>query len=289
MSFVRREITFTVTLGQGRTFAGGGNQATFSGLRVSCYIEKFGAPAFNTAVIRVFGMSPSHMNSIATHWEPYPKYNNNLISIQAGDASGMANVFNGGIRTAWANLQPSPEGFFEMTAYTSYYEQLVAAPSSSYGASTPAAQILATLAKQMGFAFENNGVTGVVATAYLWGSPRVQAQQIADAVGAQLYYDDTTNPVTLVACAQGSHRQGPVPLISKDTGLVGYPRYTGSWLGFKTLFNPQIRFLGQIQMQSIVPPANGNWTINKLTYDLESRVFGGAWFCECEAFVAGTQ
>jgi hypothetical protein len=290
VTFAQRLINVTITLGNGTTFADGSTTLKLTGLRVSALIEKYGAPSFNIAVLRIYGMTLDHMNAISTHWVPYPKFSNNTVLVEAGDAvNGMSVAFTGGIRIAWANLQPSPEGFFEITAYSAYESALATANSVSFDGAVNAETILAGLAQQMGMSFEGNGFHAILAKTYFWGSARQQAQDVADAVGAQLYYDDTSTPTTMVVLSQDGHRSTPVPLISKDTGLAGYPTYTGSGIEFKCEYNPKIQFLGQVQIVSIITAANGLWTVQKLTHDLESRMPDGKWFTEVRGYVVGTQ
>ena len=41
-------------------------------------------------------------------------------------------------------------------------------------------------------------------------------------------------------------------LIISQSGIIGYPTFQSNGMSFKTLFNPNIRLGGQIQMQSSV-------------------------------------
>ena len=290
MTFVHRQITLTLTLKQGTFVNTGTNQLVLSGLRISAAIEKLGAPSFNYAVFRVYGMTRQQMDDISTHWLPLPKFAGNLISVAAGSAGQMATVFQGGILTAWNNQSASPEGFFEIIARTAYLESLTATKPNSYAAPVPAATVLKQIATQAGMNFEDAGVAGSIFAAgfYTWGSPASQAQQVADAIGCQLYYDDSTTPTTMVAVPINANRGGDPVLVSKATGLIGYPTYTGSGIAFRKEFDPTIRFLGKVQVQSIIKAANGIWTVRKLTYELESQVPNGAWFTDVEGFVFGT-
>ena len=292
MTFVQRQIKLTLTLGQGTFADSGTNSLTLSGLRVSAAIEKYGAPSFNYGVFRIYGMTRQQMDDISTHWLPLPKYAGNTISVAAGSAGQMSTVFQGGIRTAWNNQSASPEGFFEITAYTAYQaavDTLPQAQPNSYASSISASDALQKIATQAGFGFKNNGVTGVLAAGfYTWGSPRQQMMQVADAVNAQLYFDDSTTPVTVVAVPLNGNRGGDPVLVSKATGLIRYPTYTGSGIAFRKEFDPNIQFLGQVQVQSVIKAANGIWTVRKLTYELESQVPNGAWFTDVEGFVFGT-
>jgi hypothetical protein len=76
-------------------------------------------------------------------------------------------------------------------------------------------------------------------------------------------------------------------LISPETGLVGYPAYTGQGIALRTLYNPSVGYGSEINVESILTPACGTWVVNRLAYDLESKVPDGNWFCDIEAAQRG--
>ena len=70
--------------------------------------------------------------------------------------------------------------------------------------------------------------------------------------------------------------------------MVGYPSVgVKNSIRLRTLFNPAIAFLSQIKVESVIGPANGTWTVNMLSHELESETPGGAWFTDLEALPPG--
>jgi hypothetical protein len=154
------------------------------------------------------------------------------------------------------------------------------------------------LANQMGYAFENGGVTAKIAYPYLAGTAMQQAQTVARAANVELYMDSGKPPGTLAIWPKTGSRGGAIPLISPGSGLIGYPKYRDRGMAFRCLLNPNIRIGGQIEMQSssggAAPPAtgattaqaqaggaNGRWTVSgPLIYELASRVPQGPWWCD---------
>ena len=81
-----------------------------------------------------------------------------------------------------------------------------------------------------------------------------------------------------------SARGGVAPVISPAEEMVGYPTYVGpGQLALTTEYNPQIRFLGNVIVQSSVfGLANGTWRVTSLEHDL-STMADGPWFSHVQA------
>ena len=176
-----------------------------------------------------------------------------------------------------------------ITAFTGLLDQLKPIPPTSYKGPTDVATIIASLAKQMGYSFENNGVSGVlIANPYLSGTGRDQVMQIAEHAGINVIFDDQPTGVPTIAIwPKGGARGGAVPLISSTTGMVGYPAWTENGIIVKTEFNPQIVFGANVQVQSIVPQASGTWSVFGVTHELEFAMPGGKWFTTLSAATPG--
>ena len=92
---------------------------------------------------------------------------------------------------------------------------------------------------------------------------------------------------TLAIWPAGGSRPGSPTLVSKDTGMVGYPTFQQAALVVKTLFNPAIKPGGQIQVKSQIEAACGIWTVNKIRYELDTLTPRGRWFQEIYATIKG--
>jgi hypothetical protein len=132
----------------------------------------------------------------------------------------------------------------------------------------------------MGLAFENSGVTGKLSNPYFPGSARSQAQACARAAGISMIIDNGK----LAIWPKNGSRNGAVPLISPQTGMIGYPSYTALGIMLKTLFNPSIGFGGKIKVQSELPAACGEWAVYSLDHDLEAMMPNGRWFSTVMAY-----
>jgi hypothetical protein len=70
-----------------------------------------------------------------------------------------------------------------------------------------------------------------------------------------------------------------IPQISAQTGMGGYPTSTGRSVNFSMLFNPAMKFGGQIQVATDYPPgAAGQWFVASIAHSLSSEKPGDPWF-----------
>ena len=253
------------------------NTVEVSGLRISAAVVKQGPPGAGTAEIRIYGLTQDLMNQLSTLGKPLPMARLNTVILKAGDATnGLSAVYQGNLNNAWQNLDNLPEPFFEVIAAVGTFDALKPVPPLSFPGQADTATVMAGIATTMGRAFENNGVQVPLAKGvYLPGTALEQAQSLARMANIELFDDG----MTLAIWPKSGSRGGTIPLISPQSGLVGYPRYTDQGMQFSCIFNPSILFGGQIQMQSSITPANGTWYVNGLTYDLACYTPGGPWFC----------
>lgn len=303
-SYQKRRINLTLTLGEGSFGASGQNTVKLSGLRVVATIEKSGFPSMDKAVVRVYGVKPSTMNAVSTLGIPLQMWRQgNAMMIEAGDdANGMSVVYAGYMQQAYQNFDEAPETSLVLVGWGGQDKAIFPAQPISFSGSADVAQMLSGIAQREGWKFENNGVTGRLSNPYFAGTALEQVHAIGRAAGIEVYPDTGTRPITLAIWPKYGTRGGQVPLVKAGTGLVGYPRFQSSGMGFRCIFNPNMRIGGQIVMDSTVGGAaqdvpnpaasgvpagtqtggpNGTWTvIAPLVHNLAAEVPGGPWFTE---------
>lgn len=284
-SFLRRRLVATITLAAS-TFDGSANTLTLPapgteqapvGFRISASVQKAGGVSMGTARIRIWGLTPAQMNACAQlAFHPLSVPNN---TIALADGAGSL-VFSGTILQAWPDYSQSPDVCLDVQAMTGYFAKLNPVPPSSYQGAADSAGAMSTLATAMGFAAEDNyALSGQaapkVSNPYLPGSAMQQAQALAQMAGMDLYVDDGT----LAFTPKGQARQTlAVPMVSKDTGLAGYPAVDKMGINFECLYNPAVRFGRLVQLVTLVPQATGTWRCVSIAHELESEVPDGQWF-----------
>ena len=301
-SFSNRAIDVTLTIGQGTLGQTGFNTVKLSGLRVEVAIVKGGMPSMDTADIRIYGVQPSVMNQLSTWGVPFPMLRlNNTVTLAAGDGVTMPPIFHGHVLRGWQDFDSLPETCLHIQSQGGAAAAMVPASPISFPGGADVATIMSGLATTMGLAFENNGVQVQLSNPYFAGTALQQAEKCAKAAHIQMLIDSSTVPNTLVIVPWTGTRGGAIPIISAATGLIGYPRYFDYGVSFRCLFNPNLKMLGKIKLETSIgnttpataqTPAqpglpSGIWYISALSYDLATWVPDGPWFCDVSgAFTA---
>lgn len=297
MSFVKRQVDVTFRLGGGKTFqTQQGNTAKGGGLRIESTISKAGSVGMPTLTARIYGLTQDILTSVSTLGTVYGAVFNNQITLEAGDENGKASVFIGIIDTAWTDYEDPANPALEVRAHTGLLEATRPLPPTSFTGPTDVVTIIKSIATQINWQVETNGVSSIIRGGqgggpYYSGTAREQIIQAARAAHIHVWIDSDPSGAQVIALWpwDGIRNSSP-PLISADTGMVGYPAWEQNALRVTTLFNPSIAAAGigpggillggTIQVKSLVPNASGIWQVFSVTHELDSNVQDGEgrWF-----------
>lgn len=280
-SFTIKQLRFTFTLANSALFSGtNSNVLQVTGLRASVKIKGSGLPAFPEANITVYGLKESDMISLtAMAFQPLGMQRNTVM-VEANSGFGWSTVFIGQIITGGPNYDQIPAACLNVTARVLGYESLGPAAPLSYTGATSVVSIMQTLAAKMGYAFENNGVTGSLNSPYFAGTLAEQLRSVAQHAGVDVYIEGNV----IAACPKGVPRNQTPFVLTPQTGLVGYPQfdYQRGFVNVKALFSAAFRFGGPLTLAgSEFTSANGKYVIGTLNHTLESLMLdGGEWFSD---------
>lgn len=283
-----KDLKFVITLvTPGATFSGtGDNTIILRGLRASVTVDNAGDAAIMGRLhAQIFGLTASDANSLTSVLWNVPATGENTIQVYAIDGSQETLVFLGQILQCWGVYESMPESYVMIEACSGYNQLVQSAPPTSVQADTTVATIMQQLASQMGFQFDNSAGVNITVKkgTYLGGTAMEQVRNLARAYRFWVYLDNTS-PNTLAITPYGKGRQlQVVPVISPETGMIGYPAFNGSGVTLSTLFNPGIVFGGNISVKSAIPKANGTWTVVSMTHNLTSQMPGGPWRTDLQA------
>jgi hypothetical protein len=284
-TFQHRVLKLTFALGKGNFGDSGFNTLTVSGLRTSATISKIVGASQPSLELVVFGLTLDVMNQLTTVGKQLFGMRNNTIMVEAGDANGqMSVVYQGLVYQVFADMSAQPETALVLLSTTNGFVALKPVPPTSYKGAVDVAVVMSSLAALMGYSFENSGVSVMLRDPYFWGTAWQQVMSAAQAANINV----TLDLGVLAIWPLNGSREGDVPIVSAGTGLVGYPRYTDQAVSCTTLFNPAIGFGGSIQLESILTPANGIWTVKSVTHRLETEMPGGVWFTDLECSILGS-
>lgn len=285
MTFARRIINLQFQLGQGDFGAAGSDTVTLEGLRCSVDIVRAGI-AFSQAQIRVWGMSLDLMKRLTVTQQFYIEQRvNNRVIVEVGDETGVGTCFVGTIWEAWVDARNAPDVSFNVGATSSLLKTSRPVPPLSFKGGVDIGLAVQTIADQLGYDFENSGVVATLQNPYKPGTLRAQLESLCRDVGCS--YDVDENNRVVAIWPKNGKRGGEVVRVAPDSGLVGYPSFTQGGIAFTTLYNPNITFGRNIRMESIVPAANGEWTVMGLAHRLETNIPGGQWFTDVECYYPG--
>lgn len=286
-SFTQKLIEIDITLGptpgvnQPRQFSNGQNTVTLKGFRTSVRVQNSGTPKGTTAQIAVYGLTPNLMDELSTLGLAFQLVPQNVVTVRVGDVvSGVSTiVYIGTIWSATADFNQSPNVAFNFECVSGLTNAVSLAKPSSFPQATDVGTIMSGLASKMGLGFENNGVSITLPPSYYAGSYRDQALKVAQDAGIQVNPDaiGVGNQLVLAIWPKGGARSGAVPLVSPSTGMINYPSYTAYGILVKTIFNPNIGFGGQINVESSLPRATGTWVVLRLDHALDSLLPSGSW------------
>lgn len=287
MAFAKRIINLQFTLGQGDFGTAGQDTVTLEGLRCSVEIAQAGGASQAQLDLRVWGMKLEQMNKLTVlNKLAYDDVHQNTVTVMAGDSEGgVAVCFRGVIQEAWVDGRQPAEMVFQVTAFSGLYERTKPVPPTSYNGFVDIATVVSGIATQMEMSFENSGVTGQIASPYLPGDLGSQLNKICTAAGCEYTIDDINGVVAI--WPKGQARDGEAVVVSADTGLIGYPAFTQNGIQFTTIYNPNLVFRRSVNIQSVITPASGSWSIAAVSHILESEMPGGAWETSVECGYLG--
>jgi hypothetical protein len=244
-----------------------------TGVAASASITKNGTPTLSQLNLVVRGMTLSQINQLSTLGKPLPDYRNNIVTVTAYEQDGPKTVvFSGTILEAWFDGSGIPDATFTVTGQGALMQKVTPAPPISYSGVTDIGQVMSFLATSMGYNFVNDGVTGIVAhSPYFAGTLLTQAQAVARQYNFQMDIDDVHNIMTI--WPKGGVIAGVPTIVSRDTGMVGYPAHTDQGISVTTEFNPNLFFGRAVYVVSALtlsPVSGQNWAVFSLVHELEA-------------------
>lgn len=277
MTFVKRRIDVTISLGEGKFGDTKGPDVTLTGYRVSAAVVSYNGDSQSQLQLRIFGLNQEMMNRLTVIGPIMTERRNNRILIAAGDVGqALSVVYEGTISQAWADYNQAPEVVFNVVALAAALDAVKPVNARSYRGSTNVSVIASDLAGAMGLAFENNGVTGQLSNPYFSGTALEQLRACANA--ARISY--TIDRGVLAIWPHTGARQGDAIEISPEKNLIGYPTFTGGGIAFTILFTPELSLGGLVQVTSSIEAAHGEWVVVSIVHTLEAETPGGAWLSQ---------
>ncbi|MDC9599018.1 baseplate hub protein [Xenorhabdus anantnagensis] len=283
MAFNRKEIRITLTLsGENESFTSSGqNKLSATGFRVSVEVNYGNGAISPQAQIKIHGLPLETMERLLRR-----KYNTlealrNTITIEAGDqGEELSQVFKGGIAFARPNFDDAPNIALIIEAQTAILEKMTGVDAESYEGEHDVVNIMSNICKRMGYSFESNGVSVILSDVYLGNTNMEKIKWLAEAANLNLYIESNSISVT----KKDQPRNLKIPVISPETGLIGYPVPTMIGIQFKCFYNPLVRFGGIVRVAgSQISICNDDWLTYGVRIVLETEQDSAQWIMEVMA------
>lgn len=262
-TFNLKDILVTVLLD-------GQEAISFKDFAVQCSVDKSGCPAFPKATVILYGLSLNTMERLTHLGFTTFSLKRNKINISAGiKGQALATIFKGEITNAWADFNSAPSPTFKIEAQCGLFPALIPQPPIAVNGNQTVAGIIESISKEIGYAFENNEVTASIKDCVINGDPVEKMRRVANAVGANLIFDD--DKVVLVPKNASRKEHGTIPLINSQNGMIGYPTFSNNGIQVACFFRPELRIGANFKLESIVPRATGTWKITSLKHELSAN------------------
>lgn len=296
--FIQRLLTASFELGTGTFGEGKGNTVKVEGLRMRAEIERAGGFAMGNIKLDIWGMDLNTMNHLTTTGQIPLTWRRNNVQVNAGDISGMTQVFGGQIISAYADLSNQPDVHLHVEAAAGYLYQVQNGNPTSYKGTVSVEQVMKDLAGQMNMPFNNYGVTAQLDNPYFSGALLEQAQECVNHAKC-VWNKGEDGTIAIWPTDKFRTNKGAIPLVAPETGLVSYPEYSSTGIRLRTLFNPAIQYGAKINVQSdnllkldeknqgVQVSGSGEWIVYGLNYSLETLTPNGAWFADIDASPPG--
>ncbi len=271
--FNDKQLRATITLGAS-SFNDENNSKIIEGLACEFDIENVAAPDANKCNGKIYGMSIDDIAEITTlAFRPLLVTKRNVLKLEALVDSKWVVVFIGEIETAYGDFNSAPDVALVISAFTGTFANKVAIAPTSVKGETSVAQVLQPLAQQAGYTLDCQVDSSVANVSYS-GSIMQQIYQVANSVNAKAIIDGEV--IHILAIDSGI--EGVAPLITANSGMIGYPTFTNQGISLMTEYNSSIKMQGHIIVESIVPKASGEWRVVKLNHKLTANLpSGGDW------------
>lgn len=308
------------------------------GHRIRAGIAHAGLASGSELNMEIWGLTKNTMNRLCyvdnlpnSVVPAFRNQSDTTVIVRAGDyGKPKPTVFVGNIQSGFASYNNS-EGKFTVRAVSIAPLAAQFDHAVSYPGPWDVVTMLSDICARAGIQLVDHGgwtTNRTLSNQYVEGSASDKIDAVVSAAKGTHNYE----PIAPVQTKDGSttggilHVWGPgysgmeevakgrLPLVSRDSGLLGYPDYTAYGMKVRTIFRPDIQFYSPILVVSNYVPAawahsdqygmnsrgqqissgepwDGTWLPYSITHDISSELPNGPWetSLECQRSDTGAQ
>ena len=280
----KKGLEFQIRLGKGAKFqVSNTDTVVLRGLRATAECATAGANMMGELSAKIYGVSQSIMNDVTTMQWQDQTLRNAQIEVYAIDGDRRSLVFRGYIRNAWGNYSSPPDVFLSITAGANYYFQIEQVRPTSFKGIWKLKDMFKWYANKMGLSLELTDIGGQYENGYFDNTLAIQVQALAKDVNVDITYEG----FSMIVVPKGTPRKDVKVLVSRDTGMIGYPTFDATSLTCKSIFNPDIRHFGLVELKTDINSplvrTSGEWRVASVYHNLQSETPNGQWMTQFKA------
>ncbi|MCW6569814.1 baseplate hub protein [Yersinia ruckeri] len=276
-SYSKKLLRYEFTTTNGAFDEEGNNTLSVGNLKSSFRVGAYGSYGGVQSEITLFGLSADRLALLSGKgigvWTPTQ---DTSVNVYVGEDK----IFSGGIYASYANMNGQPETALVMNAIAGLNLKTASSSAFSQPGAVPVSAMLSAICNIFGFRLEATGLDGIIAqNPHFAGSPMDQIRDIC--LAHNLWYQVFDNVLTVWPAK--SAVDDIVPLVSTESGLIGYPVFSQSGIAFQTRFSTLLSQGRVIELETSLPNANGRYLLNIVEHYLSSWTDGGNWHTVCQA------
>lgn len=256
---------------------------TFSGYATEVNIVKPGPPQFPVAGVKLYGLPLADLEAFTVLAFEALEYERNTVTIYAGELEDQMTIaFKGEVKFSFGNFNSAPDPYLEIYAISGFYPSLIIGEPESIQDEAQVSELVQKWSVAAGYNFVNFGVTSSVRNCVFNGSPIDKIQSACSMVDCFPIIDDDN----IILLPKDAARSGPVPKISSNTGMRGYPTFTNNGIRVTTIYRPDVIFGCLMDIESVVPKSTGQWQIVNINHTLTANMphDAGPWETQIEGY-----
>lgn len=275
----KKVIRVTLTLqGKDEVFTAKDNRLQSTELAVSAVITHGNGAITPTAQITISNLGLDVMLKLMRiQWNTMQSVLN-TVKVEVGDQGEELKVaYEGNITFATINTDSAPDVSLIITSQMAIVDKLRATPPFTIPKDQVfnVADIVKFLATDSGYEFFNYGVDKQITDTKLSGSNIEKIEKLSYDHDFDLYIEQKT----ITICKKGGERQLKIPIITPNTGLIGYPAPDMRGIVFRCAYDPAVKFGGVVRIADSIlgETVNQDWRVYGLIATLEANIPQGKW------------
>ena len=277
--YSKRNLKFVITSINGNFKSSNGadtnsDTMTISNCKAEVEINAGTISAGGQAQIMIAGLSAENMAILSAKgtWS----FSDSRIDYRVSVFADESLVFSGLIYACFADMNKSPGATVTMLANGGGELQKSNCPDFSASGSIFVRDILKAICVNAKYKFIDLGVDGAVMNPHYSGNSLAQISRACLDANLMFYIDKNT--VSAWKAGNPSEMPEHYPVVTPESGLIGYPVFLPNGLSIKSAFSSLFFLGGSLELKTSLPNASGFYKISGIRHFLSSWDDKGDWY-----------